>query len=366
MRIFLSAGEASGDTYAAELIKALKERRQDLEFSAVAGPRVREQGAEIAADSTHWGSIGIYESLKVAPAVMSGLKGAIRELKKGPPGLCIPIDYGFMNIKVARNAKEMGWKVLYFIPPGSWRKTKQGADLPEVTDEIVTPFPWSADILNGMGASAHFFGHPLIDLSLKNEFAGERTGIAILPGSRIHEVKPNLEVIAAAIKDLGEPVHFGVARSISREKLAALWRQFGGGEAHYWDSAQEAFHRAKTAIVCSGTATLEAALCGCPATVIYRAAPMMYMEYKIRKPKFDWISLPNIILGRGLLTELIQEDASAEAIRREVKALLESPERQREVESGYAELRAQLGEPGAIQKTVDLALQMIDQISAAP
>ncbi len=366
MKIFLSAGEASGDTYAAELIKALKERRPDLEFAAVGGPRVRELGATMASDSTHWGSIGIYESLKVAPAVLGGLNGAITELKKGPPGLCIPIDYGFMNIKLARRAKELGWKVLYFIPPGSWRKTKQGSDLPAVTDEIVTPFPWSAEILNGMGASAHFFGHPLIDLSLKNSFDDDRSGIAILPGSRIHEVKPNLEVIAEAVRGLDQPIHFGVARSISKEKLEPLWRQLGGGEAHYWGSAQEAFFRARTAIVCSGTATLEAALCGCPATVIYRAARMMHLEYKIRKPKFDWISLPNIILGRGLLAELIQEDASPESIRAEVTALLEDGERRDEVLKGYAELRAMLGEPGAIQKTVDLALKMLDQIPAAP
>ena len=141
------------------------------------------------------------------------------------PGLFLPIDFGYVNIRLARHAKRSGWKVLYFVPPSSWRRDKQGKDLPVITDAVATPFSWSADLLAAKGAQAFWFGHPILQL-LKERKVGHAPDvsgrIAILPGSRSHEIKENLPLLAATLK---EPVEFALAPSVNVEKFRAVWQR---------------------------------------------------------------------------------------------------------------------------------------------
>ena len=125
----------------------------DIAFQAVGGRRLEAAGARIVADSSSWSAMSVVESARVFARALIGFYRARAELRKGSPGVLVPIDFGFFNVKLARYAKSLGWKVLYFMPPGSWRKDSQGADLPAITDAIVTPFPWSAEMLNDMGAN---------------------------------------------------------------------------------------------------------------------------------------------------------------------------------------------------------------------
>lgn len=328
---------------------------EDVFFQAVGGRRVRESGAQIVADSSDWGALGVLEALRVYPRVLRGFYRAKREIKKGRPGLFIPIDFGYMNVRLARHAKNHGWKVLYFIPPGSWRKDKQGGDLPQVTDAIVTPFPWSAEILNKMGASAHYFGHPLKEMVARVPQVTERKGIAVLPGSRRHEIESNIPAIAEAIKDAQGPVYIGVAPTASERVIRQVWRKWSDHEPILCERSAKAFKSARTAIVCSGTATLEAALCACPCVVVYRGTKAMEIEYKIRKPRFEYISLPNILLGRPLLKELIQWDASPENVRAEFLAIDQEGPRRQEILTAFAEIDSNLGEADCLERTAALA-----------
>ncbi|MBS1704607.1 MAG: hypothetical protein JST40_01945 [Armatimonadetes bacterium] len=355
MRILFCAGEASGDAYAAALASAIQSASsKSVEMAGIGGPLLRQTGVRLLADSSRWGAIGIIESLKVAPRVYRDTRPLVKALETGPPGLFIPIDFGYANIGFARTAKKFGWKVLYFAPPGSWRKTKQGSDLPAVTDAIITQFPWSAEILNGMGANCYWFGHPLVEM-LANSKLPSRTGdIAVLPGSRIHEVEHNLPSILEAVSDMGRTLAFGVAATLDPGALS-----IPPTVNHRFALAKDVLGSSEAAIVCSGTATLEAAILDCPTVVVYRGSKVMELEFKIRKPKFDYISLPNIILGRPLLPELLQHDASPQRIRTELESILGGGAARTAQLEGFAELRGLLGPAEGISRSAAIAVQML-------
>ncbi|MBX3113499.1 MAG: hypothetical protein KF836_02945 [Fimbriimonadaceae bacterium] len=358
MRVFFSTGEASGDAYAAALATRIRGFVGEMEGSI--GAKGDLAGIKRIADNRNWGSIGIYESLKIAPRVLRGYRSVLRALRSGTPGLCICVDYGFFNIKVARHAKAAGWKVLYFIPPGSWRKNKQGADLPQITDQIVTPFEWSAKILNDMGANAHWFGHPLKQMVAESSaLSSTRSGIAVLPGSRLHEIENNIPTIAEALKNYDGEILLSQAPNVSGNDLLSIWRKHGKQEPKLMTDVYSALKSSEVAVVCSGTATLECALCGCPQVVVYRGNKAMEIEAKIRKPKFDFISLPNILLGRSLLAELIQWDATPERIWIEVDGLLHDPVKRESQIAGYSELDGILGRSDCLDQTAEFIRKMV-------
>lgn len=328
---------------------------------AIGGRRLKEAGAGLVSDSSKWGAVGIIESLFVAPKVYEGYQSIMSVLKTGTPGLFIPIDFGYLNIKLARNAKKLGWKVLYFVPPGSWRKNKQGADLPQITDAIVTPFPWSAEILRRMGANAYYFGHPLKEMVSMEAYDGPRDAVAVLPGSRLHEVSRNMDVIAEATQGLGVKLRFAVASNLDIDEVRQKWESFGGSEAEFERNTYRVLKSSKAAIVCSGTATLEAALCECPLVVVYRVSKLMELEFRIRRPKFDFISLPNILLDRAVVPELIQYDASPERIRAELVNLLEEGPGREEQVNAFKGLNSLLGDGQCFKSTAQVALGLIKE-----
>lgn len=369
-RVFLSAGEASGDAYGEAFVSRLRALRPELCFEAVGGRRLAATVGGLVADSSRWGAIGIVEAFRVGPRVLRGYLAAKRRLSNGEPGLFVPIDYGFTNVRLSRWAKRHDWRVLYFIPPGSWRRDKQGADLPEITDAIVTPFSWSAEILKKMGANAHWFGHPLRELIGAGalDVARIRGRLAALPGSRGHEIERHLEVIADSLPSAIAEVEVAAAATADPRAIRRYWER-RRPEIPILVTEGDTYgvlKRAEAAIVCSGTATLEAAICGCPMVVIYKGSKIMELEYRIRRPKFDFISLPNILLGRAVLPELIQWDATPERIRGEITALMEGGANRQEQLQAFAELDALLGPGDALTRTARLACELLDQPNAAP
>ena len=358
VRIFISAGEASGDAYGAALVDQLRQRDASLSFEGFGGKRMIEAGVNVIADSSRWGAISIVQGLRVVPRLYASYYRTKLALRRGKSGLFIPIDFGFANIKLARHAKNCGWKVLYFIPPGSWRRDRQGGDLPAVTDQIVTPFDFSAELLNKMGATAHWFGHPIKQLiANRAPQTGEKTHIAVLPGSRDSEIEMHLPLVAAAITD---PIEFALAPSIDVHDFINRWTLLAGvrpNDKYTQGDLYGVLDRARAALVCSGTATLEAALCRCPMVVFYMVSKATVVESKIirfKRPKY--FSLPNIIMNEAIVPELIQEDATPENIRKAVYDVLRDSRAQL---AGFDRLCELLGPADAITQTADLALQMM-------
>ncbi len=357
-RVLISAGEASGDAYGAGLVRELRALDPSLGIEGLGGARMRGEGVRLHADSSAWGAISIVQSLRVYPRVVRGYYRAKRALGRGEPGLFVPIDFGYANVRLARHAKGRGWRVLWFVPPSSWRRDRQGEDVARLSDEIVTPFPWSAEILRGMGASAHFFGHPIKSLRPPYRPGRAREGIALLPGSRVSEIELLLPLYREAVRGMAGP--FTIPVPEARRALAE--RLWGSSEGIVSDVG-EALASARGAIVCSGTATLEAALARTPFVVAYRLSPATLREAKLirfRRPKY--VALPNILLDRLAVPELIQDDATPEGLRAALERVLADPA---EELASFEELDALLGPPDAVRRTAALALGMLGGGSTA-
>ncbi len=371
-------------------------------FEGIGGAKMRDEGVQIIADSRKWGAIGITQAIRVYFRVLAGYRKAVRALNEGPPGIFIPIDFGFANLKLSRQAKAAGWKVIYFIPPGSWRKDRQGKDMPELCDAAITPFPWSAEILKGMGVDAHFFGHPLKQLvreqsppssersedggglgrgtsdlispplSERSEDGGgvqgwgkhsaingeTRQGIAILPGSRIAEIEQNLPAIADAIKDLSETAIFAVSPNLNLDDLKSRWAKLAPGRNDEFvvGKTAQVLLQARAGIVCSGTATLEAALCNCPHVVIYRISKVTEMEARLLRFKVKYISQPNILLDREVVPELIQHAATGPAIQEKLSEVMRDGEPRQKQLQAFSEIESMLGPSDAITQSAKFLL----------
>ncbi len=361
-RVVIVSGEASGDLYGADLARHLKAQLPDMELWGVGGVRMQEAGVHLLADSRAWGAIGIIESLKVAPRVWRVFLRLKRALKRLQPELLVAIDFGAFNIPLCRWAKTQGMRVVYYMPPSSWRRDRQGRDLPAVADAVLTPFAWSAEILQAMGANAIRIRHPLLRLTHPSEsritfcqrlgLDPDRPIVALLPGSRHHEVRALTTLYARVASLLTErlpEVQFvlSVAPHFTPEYLHTLWAD---GQKQWVPTetrpVADMLAHADCAVVCSGTATLEAALLGTPMLIVYRGDALMNLEYRLRKRRLalEMIGLPNLILGRKIIPELIQEQATPRTVSQGVLELLKRGELYHQQKQAFDKIRRILGE----------------------
>jgi lipid-A-disaccharide synthase len=375
--IAISAGESSGDLNGAYLVSALAKIDPNLRFWGAGGSRMRDAGVEIAVNMTGGGTIGIATTLASLPRVLLKYLRMRRLLLARRPDLFIPIDFGAFNIRLAQIAHRSGIRVVYYFPPSSWRrKPRNAARLIACGGKVVTPFPWSAELLSAAGVEARFVGHPLIDIvkpsQSREQFLSELgldpsvPTIGLLPGSRAHEIREHLPRMGACAQimhgDLGR-VQFVVGAAWGAESMR---RQIEHSDEDYFPPiavvegrTYDCMAASDLLITASGTATLEAAILGVPMVIIYRGSPIMRLEYSLRKSILeDFIGMPNIIADRGVCPELINEDATPEAIADIALSLLGDDERLRRMKSELAEVSAALGEPGAVDRAARAVLEM--------
>lgn len=317
------------------------------------------------------------EALRLVPALWLAQQNLKRRMLQQPPDLLVLVDFGAFNVPLARWAKQRGIKVFYYFPPGSWRRyLPRRNDLPQCTDCIVTPFPWSADLLRQAGANAHFVGHPLLDRvhpSLGEEefckklnltLGGLRIGL--LPGSRRQEVRsllPTMRRAAELLSELEPDVQFvlALAPSVREEEVQ---RVFAGSTVR-WCVAREMTYdvMAYSHLLwcCSGTATLEAAILGTPLIILYRGSLLLELEYHIRKRSLNltFIGLPNLIAQRSICPELLQHDATPQNIVAYSLTLLPGTEGHQLQREALQEVKSVLGEPGATERAARLLLECL-------
>jgi lipid-A-disaccharide synthase len=226
-----------------------------------------------------------------------------------------------------------------------------------VTDAISTPFSWNAELLKEQGANAHWFGHPIKQLVGEVPTGEQRHGLAILPGSRAQEVRLNLKVISKVLKDWPDPVSFVCAPSYPKTILEPLWTFVSGrrGDVFVEDGKYAVLKASRLAIVCSGTATLEVALCGCPMVVLYKLSLLNHLQGFAMGFKGKSISLPNILLQRDAVPEFKGAAIDIPAFKSEVLRLWDNPDRQL---AQLADLSAILGSSQAISDTANLVLSL--------
>ncbi len=442
--IALLSGEMSGDVVGGALARELRVRSPETGLWGIGSRRMREAGVELLYDSAQWSAIGYVEALKVWPRLRwSVYPRVLREIARRKPSVVVLIDFGAFNIKVARWCKAHGVRVLYYFPPGSWRRTgRSGEELARVSDRIATPFPWSAERLARFGAHVDFVGHPLLEIvrpSLSRAEFAEKFGlepgwpiVGLLPGSRAFEVQYNTPAMLDAARLIRREVPnaqfvFGLAPGPSREQVEQLIQQRqralqdvaelierdSGGQRDLLqilsrleerrlqaklvtpegfqisvDSVQRRQARSEylrklreeievppvviaegmaydvmahsdALLACSGTATLEAAILGTPMVILYRGSGLMELEYRLRRVKqVEHIGLPNIIAGKRIVPELIQDAASAEALAGLIVKLLRDPEERQQTRASLAEVRDLLGNPGATERTASMVLEV--------
>ncbi|MEI7576300.1 MAG: hypothetical protein WCK51_05355 [Armatimonadota bacterium] len=358
MRIFISAGEASGDLYGAALAARLLPLGFDV--TGLGGSRMAALGLALIGDSSRWGSISVVQSVREGLRGIGTYRRLKASLQAGPPGVFVPIDFGYMNLRLCWWAREAGWKVLYFIPPGSWRRDRQGADIPRLAHEVVTNFPWSAELLSKMGASSHFYGHPLLEIHsevLRSDLP--RAGLAVLPGSRRSELEQLLPILSVALSDYPGTITLPVPPR-HMELVRRLWAR---GSDQIIDGSKDGavmgtLKSAERAVVCSGTATLEAALAKTPMVVVYRVSKTVEIETKLigfKRPKF--VSQPNILLEREVVPELIQEGLTIATLRNTLGNLDVGRQLQ-----GFDEIESLLSPSTCLTQTVELIQKLAAQV----
>ena len=375
-QILISAGEASSDMYAARLAIALRERT-GAKFFGMGGPRMAEAGVELLADYHEVAVVGIAEVLHKIPSVVRVQNRLAREAVRRKASLAILVDSPGTHLGVARRLKNHGIPVGYFIGPQVWAwRSGRVRIVKRRVKHMVVIFPFEEKIYRDAGVPVDFVGHPLADVvkpsMTREEFAArhglsaDRPIVALLPGSRASEVARNFPAILEACEQLTLEMSGGSAPQFVHAAAPGLGQAASAGErarAHLdlkriEGQTYDVLAAADCAIVASGTATIEAALLGTPMVVVYRVAPAtaFILRRLVHTPFF---SMVNLVAGRSVVPELMQDDFTPAAVAAEVRRLLESSAAREEMKSGLAAVRASLGTGGAIERAADVFARLL-------
>lgn len=372
-QILISAGEPSGEMYAAQLAASLRSRTGAHLFG-LGGPRMRDAGVELLADSSEVAVVGISEVMRRLPAVWRIFRQLADEAARRKPDLAILVDFPDFNLRLARRLHAQGVRIVYFISPQVWAWRPGRVHLMKrLVERVICIFPFEEKFYRDSGVPVDFVGHPLVDSvhpRIRREELCAQFGfdpadplIALLPGSRPSELAHNFPTILDACR---ESLHLqgrncnlivGVAPSLSESALARyaradLWVYLAVGKTY------DALAAADVSIVASGTATVEAALLEAPMVVVYRvsATTAFIARRLVRTPHFAMV---NLIAGRRVVPELIQEDFTPAAVAREAHRLLTDNAAREQMKRGLAEVRAKLGPGGAIDRAAGIIAGML-------
>ena len=368
--IMLSAGEASGDLHGAALCRALRAHTEETRLYGMGGARMAAAGMELLEDVTAGAIIGGTE----AAAGVVPLYRAYRRLRRhfeGPsrPHVLVLIDFPEFNLRLARVARRHGVPVVYYIPPQlwAWRGWRVRA-MRRVISLVLAVFPFEPALYRAAGVPVAYVGHPLVDAlaaAPARAAARGRLGLAedacvigLLPGSRRGEIArllPAMREAVARIAAARRDVRFVLALAPTID--AGLVREHLGEATivQLVPGAHDVMRAADLVLATSGTVTLEAALCGVPMVVCYRVSRVtaLMVSGLVRIP---WMGLPNIVLGRGAVPELFQEEATGPRIAGEALALLADAGAREAQRSAFRELARQLGDPGVSARAAELVL----------
>jgi len=369
--LLLSAGEASGDMYAARLATALK-KRLDVAIFGMGGPQMRAAGVEIITDYSEVSVVGITEVLKRLPSLIRAMRCLVDEAQRRKPPFAILTDFPGFHLRLARKLLPKGIRNVYYICPQFWAWRPWRANLVRRRfAEALCIFPFEERFYSDAGVPVKFIGHPLVgnvQATLTRESFCKKYGlqesgriITVLPGSRRGELAHHVPVLIEGLREIrqripGPPqIVVAVAPSLDAVQLQRSY-PVDWQVCFIADDTYNALCAADVAIVSSGTATAETALLNKPMIVVYRLSPL---TARLAKPlvKTRLFAMVNVIAGRAVVPELIQNDFTPQRLASEAESLLSgSPtENPRVVEmlTGLEEVRSLLGPPGAVERAAD-------------
>ena len=373
-KILISAGEVSGDLHAASVTKAIKELEPSAEVFGMGGDALRAAGGEVLFDIKDHGVMGFVEVVKKLPAIYKLRSDFAKVMDERKPDCLLIVDYPGFNMRLAKVAQEKNIPVVSYIAPSAWAWHKSRAKtMAKLATKIASIFPFEYDVYKEAGADIEFVGHPLIDIvkpSMSKEAACEKFGkksgdilILLLPGSRKMEIERLLPTILQGAKLIQAKipnVKFIMPRasSISKEVLEAKIKEVGIEVKITEGDNYDVMSIADLALATSGTVTLEAALCGLGAVILYKSSAISFTiaKHVVNIPN---IGLPNIVAGRKILPELLQDDCTPEVIAKEAVQLLQK-DCFAKMQEDLKEVKAKLGEAGAGKRVAELVLRVAD------
>lgn len=360
IKIALIAGEDSGDLLGADLIQNLKKLRPDIEFIGVGGDKMQAQGMQLICNNDEFAIMGIWEVLKKLPKLMKLRKKITQDIIKQKPDLFIGIDAPDLNFPIEKKLKKHGVQIIHYVSPSIWAwRPKRAVWISQLTDLVLTLFPFEPDYYKKVGGQATFVGHPMaqnIEIDVNKTQAKHVIGIdtnkpvlAVLPGSRTNELNNHTDIFMQTAKQLQQahPELQIISANTNRKKIKFIQESANraGLKINIFNDATKVLKAADVTLLASGTVALEAMLCKTPMVVGYKISAMTYAMVKtFNMMLLPYFSLPNVLYGGFLVPEVLQKDMTVKNLLNELLPLLDS-KRQSEQRLEYTRLHQDLLSP---------------------
>jgi len=368
MKYYIIAGEASGDLHGSNLIKALKSADREAQIRCWGGDLMEKAGGTLVKNYRETAFMGFLEVLLNIGAIFRNIRFCKQDIASFDPDRIIFIDYSGFNLRIAKWAKEKGFKTTYFISPQIWA-SREGRikDIKRDIDQMLVILPFEKEFYETKHQyPVEFVGHPLIDaiesmpaasemdFRAEHQLDPDKPIIALLPGSRKQEIKNMLDVMLALVGDF-PAYQFVIAGAPSLDSEEYETYLHGKNVSLVYNQTYDLLRNAHAALVTSGTATLETALFHVPQVVCYKGS---WISYQIAKRiiTLDYISLVNLIMGKEIVTELIQGELNVKNLRKELALILEGSQREAQL-AAYDTLEKKLGGGGASKKAAMLIVK---------
>jgi lipid-A-disaccharide synthase len=357
--------------YAARLATALK-KRLDISIFGMGGPQMRAAGVDVVTDYSEVSVVGITEILKHLPSLVRAMRRLVSEAERRKPTLAILTDFPGFHLRLARKLRPLGVRNIYYICPQfwAWRPWRVRVVRRRFARALCI-FPFEEKFYGDAGVPVTFIGHPLVgavkralgreSFCQKNNLQPAQAIVTVLPGSRPAELAQHMPVLRETCARIRRemPVQFVLAAAHGADvaELANNWPAEMPVRVVV-DQTYDALAAADAAIVSSGTATIEAALLNVPMVVIYRVTPLTALLAKplVRTPYFGMV---NLIVGRRVVPEFVQDDFTAVRVGDEILRLLRDSSARAELRAGLAEVRERLGPPGAVERAADAIASLL-------
>lgn len=367
MRYYIIAGEASGDLHAANLVRAIQQKDPDAQFRGFGGDGMREAGVDIVRHYKDTAYMGFLEVLLHLRKILRNIRYCKQDILSFRPDVLILVDYPGFNLRIAPFAHEHGIKVAYYISPQLWAwKSGRVEIIKKSVDKMFVILPFEETFYQKYHYPVQFVGHPLLDAleaNTQQENFLRRNGlentpfIAVLPGSRKQEISVKLPIMLSMVQHFPD-FHFVVACAPGMDR--SFYDQFATGDRiHYIHGVTyDILRNAHSALVTSGTATLETALFRVPEIVCYKGSAISYFIAK-RLVHIKYISLVNLIADEPVVPELIQHDLNESNLHNHLQRLISDESYRSEMLRNFDALRSKLGGPGASERTASAIIHWI-------
>lgn len=345
MKYYIIAGEASGDLHGSNLIKELRKLDWAADIRCWGGDMMQAAGATLVKHYKELAFMGFTEVIKNLPTILNNLKNCKEDILEYKPDTLVLIDYPGFNLRMARWAKQQGFKVVYYISPQVWAwKENRVKGIKETVDKMIVILPFEKDFYKKWQYNVEYVGHPLVEIvdqwqmTVDRRMLSSKPIVALLPGSRKQEILKKLPIMLEVCR-LFPLCQFIVAKAPGQEDL--FYEELLKNYQNVSSVRNETYNlllQSSAALVTSGTATLETALFGVPEVVCYKGSPVSYWIAR-RLIKVKYISLVNLIMDRLVVKELIQDELTVANLQKELNLLLNDPATKARLKKNYAELK---------------------------